>query len=134
MSRTARCSCGQLQISLHGEFRGAGLCHCLACQQRTGSAFAFLAGFAPPYEVTGDATEFTRIGDAGASFRFRFCPRCGSTVFHTEDGLEDRGISVAVGCFADPSFPAPEVSVYDCRRHAWVALPANVVAYDKDPS
>jgi hypothetical protein len=29
-------------------------------------------------------------------------------------------IAVALGAFADPSFPAPKVSVYDTRRHAWV--------------
>lgn len=132
-SRTASCSCGQLQIVVHGEPRGVGVCHCLACQRRTGSVFAALAGFAAPYEVSGTATEFERVGDQGARFVFRFCPVCGSTVFHTERGYEDRFVSVAVGAFADPSFPPPQDSVYDCRRHAWVQLPEGVAAYDKDP-
>ena len=42
-------------------------------------------------------------------------------------------MSVAVGGFADPEFPPPQVSVYDCRRHAWVQLPSGVQAFDKDP-
>ena len=29
-------------------------------------------------------------------------------------------ISVAVGAFADPTFPPPERSVYANRKHAWV--------------
>jgi hypothetical protein len=33
-------------------------------------------------------------------------------------------VAVAVGCFADPSFPAPTRAVYDKRRHGWVAVPA----------
>lgn len=132
-TRTASCFCGQLTITVHGEPRGVGVCHCLACQQRTGSVFAALAGFAAPYEVAGQATEFVRTGDQGATFRFRFCPVCGSQVFHTEEGYEERSVSVAVGAFADPSFPAPRASVYDCRRHAWVRLPDGVTAYDKDP-
>jgi hypothetical protein len=132
--RTASCSCGQLRIEVQGELRGVGVCHCLSCQQRTGSVFAALAGFALPYKVTGTATEYVRAGDAGAKFRFRFCPVCGSTVFHTEEGHEDRYVSVAVGAFADPSFPPPEDSVYECRRHAWVQLPPGVVSYDKDPT
>jgi len=41
-SRTASCSCGQLRIQVEGEPRGVGICHCLACQQRTGSVFASL--------------------------------------------------------------------------------------------
>ena len=65
--------------------------------------------------------------------RFRFCPVCGSTVFHTEEGHEQAWVAVAVGAFADPSFPPPEDSVYDCRRHPWVQLPPGIKTYDKDP-
>jgi hypothetical protein len=133
-SRTASCTCGQLRIEVHGEPRGVGLCHCLACQRRTGSVFAALASFLAPYQVTGTATEYVRIGDQGAEFRFRFCPICGTTVFHTEEGYEQKYVSVAVGAFADPSFPGPRDSVYDCRRHPWVQLPPGVRVHDKDPA
>jgi hypothetical protein len=133
-SRTASCTCGQLRIEVQGEPLGVGVCHCLACQRRTGSVFAALAAFAPPYKVSGRATEYVRTGDAGAKFRFRFCPVCGTSVFHTEEGYEDRSVSVAVGAFADPGFPPPEDSVYDCRRHSWVRLPAGVRAHERDPT
>lgn len=132
-SRTASCSCGQLRIQVEGEPRGVGICNCLACQRRTGSVFAALAVFAAPFEVFGNATKYVRSGDQGARFVFRFGPVCGTTVFHTEEGHEG-SVAVAVGAFADPSFPAPEVSVYDCRRHPWVQLPPGTVAYDKDPA
>lgn len=133
-SRTASCSCGQLSITVEGDPRGVGVCHCLSCQQRTGSVFAALAGFPIPYEVKGQATEYVRTGDQGAQFRFRFCPVCGSNVFHTEEGRPPRYVAIAVGCFADPSFPPPEDSVYDCRRHSWVRLPDGISVFDKDPS
>jgi hypothetical protein len=132
-SRTASCSCGQLRIQVEGEPRGVGLCHCLACQRRTGSVFAALASFAAPFRVFGTATEYVRVGDRGARFRFRFCPVCGTTVFHTEEG-HDGSVAVAVGAFADPGFPAPDVSVYDRRRHPWVRLPPGATAYDEDPA
>jgi hypothetical protein len=132
-TRTAACSCGQLRIEVEGEPRGVGLCHCLACQRRTGSVFATLASFAAPYRVFGEVREYVRTGDQGARFTFRFCPVCGTNLFHTEEGYEHRSVGVAVGCFADPDFPPPRVSVYDCRRHPWVQLPVGVKAYDKDP-
>ncbi|MGF1628334.1 MAG: GFA family protein [Kiloniellaceae bacterium] len=132
-SQTASCTCGQLRIEVQGEPRGVGVCHCLACQRRTGSVFAALASFAAPYKVSGTATEYVRVGDQGARFKFRFCPVCGTTVFHTEEGHEQSSVGVAVGAFADPSFPAPQVSVYDCRRHSWVQLPPGTKTYDKDP-
>jgi hypothetical protein len=131
--RSASCACGQLSIEVAGEPRSVGVCHCLACQRRTGSVFAALASFAPPYVVTGDVAEHVRVGDQGARFRFRFCPVCGSNLFHTEEGFEDRSVSVAVGCFADPTFPPPRAAVYDCRRHGWVQLPAGVKVYATDP-
>ena len=133
-TRTASCYCRQLAIEVLGEPQGIGVCHCLACQRRTGSVFAALAAFLAPYKVVGVATEFVRTGDKGAQFRFRFCPVCGSTVFHTEEGFESKWVAVAVGAFADPDFPPPQDSVYDCRRHSWVHLPSGVVAYEKDPT
>lgn len=132
-SRTASCSCGQLRIQVEGEPLGVGVCHCLACQKRTGSVFAALASFSAPFKVFGTATEYVRVGDQGARFTFRFCPVCGTTVFHTEDGVHD-SVSVAVGALADPGFPAPEVSVYDIRRHPWVRLPPGTITFDKDPT
>jgi len=120
-----------LRVQVEGEPRGVG--NCLACQHRTGSVFAALASFSAPFEVFGTATEFIRVGDQGAKFRFRFCPICGTTVFHTEEG-HDESVSVAVGAFADPSFPAPRVSVYDSRRHSWVQLPPATTTFDKDPA
>lgn len=132
-TRTASCSCGQLRIEVHGEPRGIGLCHCLECQRRTGSVFAALASFGAPFMVTGTATEYERAGDQGARFVFRFCPVCGSTVFHTEVGVAG-SVGVAVGAFGDPTFPAPQVSVYDCRRHPWVELPPGTRTFDKDPA
>src|SRR5262245_59671629 len=114
-SRTASCTCGQLRIEVRGEPLGTGLCHCLACQRRTGSVFAAHAAFAAPYTVTGTATEYVRTGDKGSKFRFRFCPICGSNVFHTEEGGGDISVGVAVGAFADPNFPPPQDSVYDKR-------------------
>ena len=96
-SRTASCSCGQLRIQVEGEPRGVGICHCLACQQRTGSVFAALASFSAPFKVFGTATEYVRVGDQGAKFTFRFCPVCGTTVFHTEEGQEQSSVGVAVG-------------------------------------
>jgi len=121
-----------LRIEVEGEPR-VGVCHCLACQRRTGSVFAALARFRAPFRVFGAATEYARVGDQGARFIFRFCPVCGTTVFHTEEGVVD-SVSVAVGAFADPAFRAPQVSVYDSRRHPWVQLPPGTVRFERDPS
>jgi len=121
--RLASCSCGQLTARVTGEPVRVSICHCLACQRRTGSPFAQQARF-PRGQVAvhGASTVFVRTGDSGASARFHFCPHCGVTVFYEADGLEDY-LSIPVGVFADPGFPAPTVSVYEERMHGWVIPP-----------
>ena len=123
-SRIARCACGQLQIRCPQEPDVVSLCHCLDCQRRTGSPFGIAAFFdAAATEVTGSSRTFQRNSDSGFPIAFHFCETCGSTVFWYPS-RRPAAVAVAVGCFADPSFPAPSRAVYDKRRHGWVAVPA----------
>lgn len=121
--RSAACSCGALRLTLRGEPVRVSICHCLACQRRTGSAFGVQARFAREQVVSteGRASEWTRTGDAGGRATFRFCPTCGATVWWTLDALEGF-VAVAVGAFADPTFPPPKIAVYEARRHAWAVM------------
>ena len=101
------------------------MCHCLACQQRTGSAFGVQARFPrTQISIEGNSTRFVRVADSGNSATFHFCPVCGTTVYWELGALPDM-IGVAVGAFADPRFPAPGFSVYELRAHAW-ALPTGL--------
>ena len=75
--------------------------------------------------VSGTSTEFVRVGDAGTTATFRFCPQCGATVYYTMSGMED-AVAIPVGAFADPSFPAPALSVYEERMHGWVRMPGGI--------
>jgi hypothetical protein len=117
--RLATCVCGQLSASCSGEPTLVSLCHCLACQRRTGSAFGIAAFFARANVTTsGQAHAYTRTSDSGHAVTFHFCPNCGASVFWEPDRKPDM-IGVAVGSFADPSFPAPSQTVYDQHRHPW---------------
>lgn len=123
-TRHAACSCGQLTVRAEGEPIRISVCHCLACQRRTGSAFGFQARFPRDrVQITGRSTEFVRLADEdGDRRRFHFCPECGATVYYLLDSVPDV-VAIPVGAFADPSFPPPRFSVWESRRHAWVALP-----------
>ena len=122
MQRLASCCCGQLQLTCTGDPIRISVCHCHACQQRTGSAFGVQARFpAANVTVRGEATTYVRTGDDGYRISFRFCPTCGSTVYYTADYL-DGAIAISVGSFADNTFPPPRVEVYTHRRHPWLSL------------
>jgi hypothetical protein len=103
-----------------------GLCHCRACQRRTGSVFGAQARWPRDHVRTeGETQVWRRIGDDGTALDFRFCPQCGSTVWFTQDVAPDV-IAVAVGAFGDPTFPVPARSSYDLYRHPWVELPDEI--------
>ena len=120
--RTASCACGDLRVTCTGEPRSVSLCHCLDCQKRTGSAFGVAAFFAgDAVGVEGASNAFERLSESGHAVTFHFCPRCGSTVFWEPERKPDT-VAVAVGTFADPSFPPPANSAWPERRHPWVTV------------
>ena len=122
-TRLASCSCGQLTARVAGEPVRISICHCLACQRRTGSVFGEQARFPRAgVSISGASSEYIRVGDEGSRAKFHFCPKCGSTVYYEPGGLEEF-LAIPVGAFAEPSFPAPRVSVYESRKHQWVVPP-----------
>lgn len=119
--RTASCACGRLRISCEGDPQLVAQCHCLDCQKRTGSTYGVAAFFArDKVEAEGDASTYRRSARSGHHVTFHFCPGCGSSVFW-EPERKPEWIAVAVGCFADPAFPAPAHAGWEERRHPWVS-------------
>ena len=125
-NRRAVCSCGKLSLTTHGEPIRISVCHCLACQQRTGSAFGVQAQSpGDRVDIEGISKAYVRTGDSGQMITFHFCPDCGSTAYCRLDPERDV-VRVPVGAFADPQFPAPSVSVYESVAHDWVGLPNEI--------
>ena len=128
--RHAECSCGQLRVTVSGDPVRISMCHCLACQRRTGSTFGVQARY-PESHVTvqGHSQTYVRVGDSGGQMVAHFCPRCGSTVHFRVSGLPGF-VVVPVGAFADPTFPPPRISIYEARRHAWTGIPVEAEHID----
>jgi hypothetical protein len=118
----AQCACGALTISTSGDPIRISVCHCLDCKRRTGSAFSWNAHW--PQErvaITGEHAAYERSSDDGGWVRQYFCPVCGVMVFYAIEGRPGI-VSVPVGAFADPAFPAPTVEVYEERRCLWLSI------------
>jgi hypothetical protein len=120
MTRSASCSCGSLRVVCEGDPQRVALCHCFACQKRTGSTYGIAAIFRAQDVVThGRSSLYTRRADSGFRVTFHFCPGCGSTVFWKPERQPDV-TAVAAGAFADPTFPKPANAVHLESRHSWV--------------
>jgi hypothetical protein len=75
----------------------------------------------PRVSISGQGRPYTRSSDSGFDVTFHFCAGCGSTIFW-EPQRKPEMIAVAVGAFADPTFPPPSTSVYEEHRHRWAAI------------
>lgn len=119
VKRIAACSCGRLRVICNGEAVRISICHCLACQRRTGAPFGAQSRFhRDQVLIEGESTAYMRSADSGNHLSFHFCPSCGSTVYW-QLGAFPEYIAVALGMFADPGYPAPKISVWEKTRHPW---------------
>lgn len=124
MERTATCACAQLSIKVSGDPKVVAACNCTQCQKRTGSVFGVSSYFQDNQvlEISGESVACSRPADSGLHVEGSFCPKCGTTVYWKGAFFPDH-TGIAVGCFADPAFPAPAASVWNASRHHWVAFP-----------
>ena len=90
--------------------------HAATCKTASGESTA-------RESTAGQSTAWTRTAESGNALTFHFCPVCGSTVYWEGQGFTGY-LAVAIGTFADPSFPAPTVSVWEEARHPWVSAPS----------
>ena len=131
MQRTAQCQCGSLRAIASGEPRRNNICHCRACQRRTGSVIHAGAFFLKAdVRCEGPNKIYTRRAESGRGVHFHFCPNCGTSVYWEADVAPDF-LGIAVGCFADPDFPAPSFSVWEEGLHPWFGLPPGIERFSQ---
>ena len=132
MTRKASCACGALEIAMKGEPLVVSSCCCQACQRRTGSLVSVQAFFHEEQidRISGASATFERVGESGKNIRYHFCASCGATVFWRPEFRPGK-IAVAVGAFADRTFPAPERLVWTEQRHPWVVTPEGTKEYPR---
>lgn len=124
MEREARCLCGELTIKVQGNPKLSLACNCTNCQRRTGSAFGVGAYFENNQVIkkSGEPKHYQVITDSGKNITSSFCSNCGSTVYWKAEIFQEL-TAIAVGCFADPNFPEPSVSVWNQSKLKWVEFP-----------
>ena len=123
MTLEGQCLCGAVRIHLARQPDRVNMCHCASCQRRSGSPFGMAVWLmAADVAISGDTQPFAHLSDKGRETVNRFCPTCGSTICYTA-ALNPGLIAIPAGLFADPETPPPLRSVFEERRHPWVAVP-----------
>ena len=127
------CVCGAVRYRVHGNPTVGTVCHCTFCQRRLASAFAVLVSF--PQEsvelLKGQLAEYEhRSDESGRWLRMNFCPKCGTTVFHTAE-LRPGIQTVTGGTFDDPDWFSIDRHIWVQSKRPWVTIPLGVATFQK---
>jgi len=128
------CQCGQVAYEVTCETFVAYICHCNECQRQTASAFAISI----PIEmdglrITGELNSYDRPAHSGATTKCFFCSSCGTRIYHQSS--KSRGlITLKGGTMDDASELSPVAHLWTLRKHQWIAIPADLETYERQPA
>ena len=128
------CQCGLIRYRVTGEPSTVFVCHCTECQRQSSSAFgmAFWIKDAELNLFSGTTKEWLRKTKSGAVISCKFCPDCGTRLFHVGHA-GSRVISVKPGTLDDTSWLRPSGHIWTQNAQAWFTLGVKVLKYSGDP-
>lgn len=127
------CVCGAVRYRAYGRPILGTVCHCTHCQRRLASAFAVLVTFPEQsVEVTqGVLAECEhRSDESGRWLKMKFCPKCGTTVYHAAE-VRPGARTIAGGTFDDPTWFTINRHIWVKSKLPWIIIPSSVETFDQ---
>lgn len=133
-ARTGHCQCGAVRYRLTGEPLTLFACHCTDCQRQSSSAFgmALWVKKADVEVLSGELKEWVRELPSGRRMACRFCPDCGTRLFHQVLGQEEV-MSIKPGTLEDTRWLQPAGHIWTASRQPWVRLDEGSLRYPGNP-
>ena len=105
-----------------------------SCQRRTGSVLGVGAYYKKEQvQINGPKKVFVRAAPEKRTVSNHFCPECGTSLFW-EGEIAPGIVGIAVGGFADPDFPPPNISFFEKYKHPWVGFNRELEHYLQRPT
>jgi hypothetical protein len=119
---TGGCMCGAVRFEVIEPLLGAGYCHCMRCQRRTGTAASVSAPVAPGSLRLLSGEELVRAYEPGDGWAKVFCSACGSALWsrHPEDSER---VSIRLGAFDGDPGVRPSDRQFVAYAAPWEPLP-----------
>ncbi len=126
------CACGTVRYRLASEPLFVHCCHCRDCQRQTGSAFVLNALIETDrIDILSGTPEAVPVPtDSGRPHDIYRCPHCQVAVW-SDYGRRPYLRFVRIGTLDDPAALTPDVHIYTRSKLPWVALPADVPAFEE---
>jgi len=106
-------------------------CCCADCRKLGGTGHATHSVIPEEaFDYTGDVSEYDKVADSGNRINRRFCPHCGSAIFHTRDGMEGL-IVLRTSSMDTPELATPERVIYTSSAVSWDYIDPKLPAFEK---
>ncbi|WP_223428686.1 GFA family protein [Tateyamaria pelophila] len=130
---TGKCLCGEISFEADGDVPVMANCHCTACRQSTGSAYATLMFMKQgDVKITGTPKTYQHKSDAGNTMTKHFCGTCGTPLF-TQNSAREGMLGLRAGVINEDAEFAPKVNVYTSSKMKATVLDDGIPAFEKMP-
>ncbi|MFZ1813999.1 MAG: GFA family protein [Rhizobiaceae bacterium] len=131
------CQCGQVRYEIRSAPLAFYACHCTECQKQSASVHGLsLIVEDTAIQFTGNMSQWQRHTDSGATMHCRFCPQCGTRLYHQSGrSADDRSlISVNGGSLDHAARMKPVGHIWLKSRQAGVVIEPDTLQYDSGPA
>lgn len=130
---TGKCLCGDISFEADGEVPVMANCHCTACRQSTGSAYATLMFMKQDdVKVSGTPKTYQHTSDTGNLMTKSFCGACGTPLF-TQNSAREGMLGLRAGLINEHEEFSPRVNVYVSSKMKSTVLDSALPAFEKMP-
>lgn len=129
------CQCGGLRYLVKAPPLTLYCCHCSECQAQSASAFgmSLLVARAALETDWGACRSWSRPTASGGSLACRFCPGCGSRLFHIGSASPEI-VSVKAGSLDRRDLPPPVGHIWTASAQPWFRIPEGALVARREPA
>lgn len=125
------CHCGSVRYTMPEQVAHHALCHCTDCRKASGApAVAWAMAQADQVTITGETTVYASSEHA----RRHFCPKCGTSLFYTNDVVFPGLIDVQSATLDDPDAIPLGGQIQMAERIGWMGRLDDLPAFERYPA
>lgn len=133
MSRTGRCACGAVTVTIEGEPVGTRQCWCRQCQQIAAGGPTHNAIFpAEAVRFTGPLGSSSWRAASGNTLTHWFCQSCGTQAY-AQSSARPHLKTVRFGMIDEPHGLRPDVAIWTEEAPAWACIDPALEQYAQQP-
>jgi hypothetical protein len=129
------CHCGYVTFEAEADPETTIICNCTDCQTMSGAPLRAVIITRPGTFVllSGKPTEYRKTADSGNVRLQGFCPHCGTALYATSVGDEQKPYNVRLGSLRQRNELVPRRQIFVRSQQAWVNDLNSITKFDGPP-